>query len=298
MRLVGGEKSGKSGPCAISRPADNQVVLADGSVCTLDGLARDELLALQWQQEREFARRILAAAKGSSARSQATCQAYDSVTRILARVQGSLDRPLVLGMHPRYGRLVVDLLRRQQRDGRAARFFEIGYGTGKLLKNVAGAGFPIAGIEIASAMREQAVEQIGAKYASCLYVGEFLKCTSALADGPWSLTYWNDVFEHIPPDEIGELAATHLPDAAARRAVGDHHAQLALPTLGCNGQDLSAADGSGRFTPERVYARRGQRHASPDRLHTRGDSAGRHATADRLVRKWIDRPETPVGAEP
>ena len=24
------------------------------------------------------------------------------------------------------------------------------------------------------------------------------------ADGPWSLIYWNDVFEHIPPDEIGD----------------------------------------------------------------------------------------------
>ena len=88
---------------AIQPPADNQVVLADGSVCALDGLARDELLALQWQQEREFARQILAAAKGSAARSRATCQAYDSATRILTRVQGSVGRPLVMGMHPRSG---------------------------------------------------------------------------------------------------------------------------------------------------------------------------------------------------
>ena len=178
--------------------------LADGSVHALDGLARDELLALQWQQEQEFARQILAAPKGSSARSRATCQAYDSATRILARVQGSMDRPLLMGMHPRYGRLVLDLLRRQRRRGQSARFFEIGYGTGTLLKIVAGAGFPIAGIEVASAMRQQAIGQVGPEYASCLHLGEFLQCEAPLADGPWSLVYWNNVFEHIPPDEIGD----------------------------------------------------------------------------------------------
>jgi len=67
---------------SLHTTADNQIVLADGSVHSLDGLARDELLALQWQQEREFARRILAAPKGSSERSRVTCHAYSSVTRI------------------------------------------------------------------------------------------------------------------------------------------------------------------------------------------------------------------------
>jgi SAM-dependent methyltransferase len=201
MGRAGGEESGL---WAVPRPADNQVVLADGSVRALDGLARDELLALQWQQEQQFARQILAAPKGSSARSRATCQAYDSATRILARVQGNMDRPLIMGMHPRYGRLVLDLLRRQRRRGQSARFFEIGYGTGTLLKIVADAGFPMAGIEVASAMRQQAVGQLGPESANCLHLGEFLQCEAPLADGPWSLVYWNDVFEHVPPDEIGD----------------------------------------------------------------------------------------------
>ena len=202
---VGLSPGGKeSGVWSIRRPADDQVVLADGSVCTLDGLTPDELLALQWRAGAKFARQILAAPKGSWERSRVTCQAYSSVTRILARVQGNADRPLVMGMHPRQGRLVLDLLRRQQQRGQAARFFEIGYGTGTLLKIVADAGFLMAGIEVASALREQAIAQIGPKHASSLHLGDFLKCKAALADGPWSLVYWNDVFEHIPPDEIGD----------------------------------------------------------------------------------------------
>ena len=50
-----------------------------------------------------------------------------------------------MGMHPRYGKLVTDILRRQQRQGQTARFFEIGYGTGSLLKIVAAAGGPLRG---------------------------------------------------------------------------------------------------------------------------------------------------------
>ena len=53
-------------------------------------------------------------------------------------------------------------------------------------------------------MQVQAIEQVGPKHASRLYLGEFLMCQAPLADGPWSLVYWNDVFEHIPPDEIAE----------------------------------------------------------------------------------------------
>ena len=220
------------------RPADNdnQLVLADGSVCSLDGLAHDELLALQWRQEREFARQILTAPKGSSQRSRVTRQAYDSVTRILARTEGSMDRPLVMGMHPRQGRLVLDLLRRQQRRGQAARLFEIGYGAGTLLKIVADAGFPFAGIEIASALRRQAIEQIGAKHASSLHLGDFLDCKAPLDDGPWSLVYWNDVFEHIPPDEIGDwLERIHEMLAPGGQLV------TITPNWHCRPSDVTAA---------------------------------------------------------
>jgi 2-polyprenyl-3-methyl-5-hydroxy-6-metoxy-1,4-benzoquinol methylase len=201
MRLVGGEESDTR---ANQRVADDQVVLADGSIQILTALARDELLALQWQQEREFARQIVASAKGSAARSRATCQAYDTVTRILAHVQQSTSRPLVMGMHPRYGRLVLDLLRHQRRRGQSARFFEIGYGTGMLLKIIADGGFPVAGIEVSDAMRQKAIAEVGPKHAAGLHLGEFLTCGALLADGPWNMVYWNDVFEHIPPDEIGD----------------------------------------------------------------------------------------------
>ena len=147
-----------------------------------------------------------------------------------------MDRPLDMGMHPRHGSLVLDLLRRQRQRGQSARFFEIGYGAGTLLKIVAGAGFPMAGIEVASAMRQQAVEQVGPKYAGCLHLGEFLKCKGLLADGPWSLVYWNDVFEHIPPDEIGDwLQRIHEMLAPGGQLV------TITPNWHCRPSDVTAA---------------------------------------------------------
>jgi SAM-dependent methyltransferase len=176
----------------------------DGSVRTLAGLTREELLLLQWEQERAFARRILAAAKGSPARAEATRQAYDTVTQIFAAAHGNLGEGPAMGVHPRHARLVVELLGRQRKRGMDARLFEIGFGAGMLLKEVCDAGFAFAGIEVSRAMREKALELLGPEHAGRLYVGDFARDEAPATDGPWSLIYWNDVFEHIPPDEIGD----------------------------------------------------------------------------------------------
>ncbi len=190
--------------------AGREVLLAGGDVRRLEGLSRDELLALQWAQERQFAAQILAAPKGSTLRSQATHQAYDTVTSILAAAQDRQHSPLVMGLHPRQVRLVLDLLRRQRRRRLNVRFFEIGYGAGMLLEEVRRAGFPFAGIEVSAAMQTMAVQRLGPEARPQLHVGNFLDEDRPATGGPWSLVYWNDVFEHIPPDEIGDwLARIH-----------------------------------------------------------------------------------------
>jgi SAM-dependent methyltransferase len=184
--------------------ADNPVVLVDGTVQSLAGLTPDELLALQWEQEQAFAREILATEKGSPARARVISQAYDTVTRIFEAWQADSDGPLVMGMQPRDQRLVLELLAKQRNRGLDVSFFEIGYGSGKLLEGVCDAGFPFAGIEVSPVMREQALDLLGVEHQSQLYLGDFMRCEAPMADGPWSMVYWNDVFEHVPPDEIGD----------------------------------------------------------------------------------------------
>ncbi len=181
--------------------ARGHVALADGSAADLSSMTREELLRLQWQQEREFAARILASPKGSRARAEAMGQAYDTVPRILAAAWGSSDKPLVMGLDPRYEQVVLKLLRRQQGRGLKVRFFEIGYGSGVLLQRVCEAGFPAVGLEVSEALREEACRLLGAGSASWLHRGDLLHFEFPASQRPMSLVYWNDVIEHIPPDE-------------------------------------------------------------------------------------------------
>lgn len=180
------------------------VVLAGGTTVDLKRLSREELLRLQWEQERFFAREILAAPKGSLARAEATRRAYETVTRLFLAQRGTPGGPVTLGFHPRYQRLVLAVLARQRRRGMPAGFFEIGYGNGVLLKRVSEAGYPVAGIEVSLAMQRQARQLLGPQHAEHLHVGDFLRCEFPESDRRASLVYWNDVFEHIPPDEICE----------------------------------------------------------------------------------------------
>ena len=181
-----------------------RVILADGATQDLSTLGVDQLVALQWEQEQAFARRILAAPKGSRQRAETTRRAYDTVTKVLAAKSGTSGGPLAMGLHPRHQRLVVQLLARQRSRGIRPSFFEIGYGCGLLLKRVSEYGFPVAGIEVSAAVREQARRLLGPGHQAQVYLGDFLRDRFVEPGARYSLVYWNDVFEHVPPDEIGD----------------------------------------------------------------------------------------------
>jgi len=180
----------------------SRVTLADGTTEDLSRLDRGELIQLQWHEERAFARRICEAPKGSAERTEAVRQAYDTVTTIFGVLRGASDEPIVMGLHPRYAQMLNTLLLRQRKRGIEPSFFEIGYASGVLLKRVSQWGFPAAGIEVSPAMHEQACRLLGPNHKVDLHLGDFLRSDFAGGRPRYSLVYWNDVFEHIPPDEI------------------------------------------------------------------------------------------------
>ncbi|MHC4399930.1 MAG: class I SAM-dependent methyltransferase [Planctomycetota bacterium] len=187
---------------SAGNPPEVRVTLADGAACDLGTLDRHELLRLQWQEEREFARRILDAPKGSTARAELLERAYDTVIRILTALDGNAETPLAMGVNPRYERLIHRLLVRQKKRGLAPSFFEIGHGSGILLERISRWGFPTAGIEVSREMHEQAHKLLGPGHDVALYLGGFLRHEPADPPARYSLVFWNDVFEHVPPDEI------------------------------------------------------------------------------------------------
>ena len=106
-----------------------------------------------------------------------------------------------MGFNPRYVRMVLAVLEQQRGRGVAApRLFEIGYAAGRMLAPIAEAGFDIAGIEVSEFMRQLARECLPACFHDRLYLGDLLRLELAEEDR-FQVVYWNDVFEHLPPDE-------------------------------------------------------------------------------------------------
>jgi 2-polyprenyl-3-methyl-5-hydroxy-6-metoxy-1,4-benzoquinol methylase len=166
----------------------------------LSGLTAEDLVELQWINEPKFARAICDAPKGSAERAQVTAQAYDTITAILQHQQGASSGHVSMGYNPRYLRLVEQLVRGRQKP----RVFEIGYGSGALLAAMHEQGIEIAGIEVSGAMHRQACEHLPAECRSRLLVGDFLSHDFGTDAGTYDLVFWNDVFEHIVPDEIAD----------------------------------------------------------------------------------------------
>jgi SAM-dependent methyltransferase len=183
------------------------VMLADGEWHSLAGLTPQQLSELQWEQEQRFAKAIAALPKQSRERSLVTGQAYDTICTILA-AQRDQSEPLVMGLDKRYTRLVLDLLNKQINRGIGRpRLFEVGYGSGMLLKEISEYGFPTSGVEISTTMRDQAVQLLGSRHEKHLLLGDLREVgLDDLNERP-TLIYWNDVFEHICPDEIGDYLA-------------------------------------------------------------------------------------------
>jgi 2-polyprenyl-3-methyl-5-hydroxy-6-metoxy-1,4-benzoquinol methylase len=225
---------------------DVHVTLADGETVSLTGLSGQELHALQWQQEQVYARAIMACPKGSRERSLVVREAYDTICTILSAQATSTGQPLVMGLDKRYVRLVLGMLRRQSEAGhKQPRLFEVGYGCGALVAEVRGHGYAVGGIDVSPVMREQAIEIVGERYAASLLLGDLRSVDVESLNGQPTLVYWNDVFEHIPPDEISEYLS-HIYQLLAPGG--------ALVTITPNWL-LRPMDVTGDFCPPRTIAR-------------------------------------------
>ena len=187
----------------------NPLVLTDGSGRDLATMTPAELLELRWQEEQILARRIVEAPKGSRERADAIRLAYDTIARIHTARNRDNDTPLMMGLDQRYVALVLSLLGQQQRRSIRTSFFEVGFGSGVLLNAVADQEYDVAGVEVSSTLHRMACELLGSDRRERLLVGDVRTIApsqqiAAAQQGRHSLIFWNDVFEHIAPDEILE----------------------------------------------------------------------------------------------
>lgn len=195
--------------------AEITVELVNGERCDISQLTAQQLLELQCDQEVAFAKAIVASPKDSGERQEVTAIAYSTVCSILERMgqlratesESESPHDFVMGLDPRYTRLILRLMRQQAARGISGGFFEVGFSSGVLLQQVASAGFHIGGLEVVQALVEQAKRGLASQHHSRLLHGDFRKLDLRDHVGQYSVVYWNDVFEHIPTDEIKDYLA-------------------------------------------------------------------------------------------
>jgi SAM-dependent methyltransferase len=195
-------------PIAAETPAPI-VLLVDGSSLDLSRLTVNELLQLQWDQERAFADLIKKSAKGSAERTDIIQRAYATVCQILATISAKQGKAnFVMGMDVRYKQLVLEQLAALEKTGVRGGLFELGFGSGTLLQAASEAGFRVGGLEVADQLYQESLQRIPEQEHENLVLGNFLENDriESLASH-FSLVYWNDVFEHIPVDEIEDYLA-------------------------------------------------------------------------------------------
>lgn len=185
------------------------VTLVDGSRIALPPLPTPDLHRLQWEQEPAFAERIKRTMRGSDERQQVIRQAYETVCEILQEIDRRQPHQadFAMGMDPRYSQLVHQLLQQQHQAGHVGDFFELGFGSGALLASVSAAGYAVGGLEVAASLHEQAKHRLPPACHASLTLGNFLDIDMEHHRGRYSVAYWNDVFEHVPVDEIGDYVA-------------------------------------------------------------------------------------------
>ena len=184
-------------PCTI-------VTLSNGEDVDVTKLSVQQLVKLQCEEEPKFASAIVASRKGSPEREQITEQAYTALCAILEELQtrADADSSFSMGMDRRYSDLILRLLARQAKRGVHGGLFEVGFSSGVLLDCVSKQGFEVGGVEVVEDLVNQAKRKLSAEHHPRLLHGDFRKLDLGDHLGRYSLVYWNDVFEHIPQDEI------------------------------------------------------------------------------------------------
>jgi 2-polyprenyl-3-methyl-5-hydroxy-6-metoxy-1,4-benzoquinol methylase len=194
---------------AVIVNSDRSVTLVDGRSVAIDGLSQPALKALQQEQEPAFAQAIQRTAKDSPERAETIRIAYATVCSILDEMAKRQARNEVfsMGMDARYAELVMRLLESQTRKGIQGGLFELGCSAGGLLAKASQSGFRVGGLEVVPELLDQTRQRISNEYHSNLFLGDF-RCVDLTHQlESYSVAYWNDVFEHIPTDEIVDYLA-------------------------------------------------------------------------------------------
>jgi SAM-dependent methyltransferase len=185
----------------------NEKAMRDRDTSELEKLDIHSLNELHWRKERDFAKKIRTMNGRSRERSMLIKEGYSSVASILNaknRKRGIENASAGFAKKHKY---LLNAVLKMAKGGAAVRpvFLEVGFGSGRALSVARDHGFYLYGIEVNDAHVESAAREYGEDHG-CFFSGEVLDLDLDDLRSKVDVIYWNDVMEHIPPDEIPAIS--------------------------------------------------------------------------------------------
>jgi len=179
--------------------SEKNIVTFDCKIIDISNLTVNELLYLQYEQEKSFADLIRQAKPFSPKRALLMKNGYETINKIMIVRKTKEGKQLEsYGATNAYVKLVKKIIKKKLTKKQKCVFFEAGVGTGKVINEI---------VELPN------VTAIGCDtYIDRNYINSDLnifECTVyeallKLEDNTIDVFYWNDVMEHIPEDEAEE----------------------------------------------------------------------------------------------
>ncbi len=171
----------------------------DGQDYELATMSMTELDRVHYDQEVEYARRILLSKPFSTERAQLMNAGYEFVHSILSEIAKRKGKQLELGAHGYAAGLVIKALQyyKTKYNPEKVYFFEGGIGTGRTIKAASKLPYAdVSGCDVSLTPTEEFGQDVR------LYQGTVLDILNQLPEGSINVFFWDNVIEHIPADEI------------------------------------------------------------------------------------------------
>ena len=185
--------------------------ITDGKTVDISVMNKKELNFLSYELELGYARLIKNSQPFSQERLSISKEGYaviQQITKRICELEGIRIENKAFGLNKYDISLAKTIVKKVLNIKKRCVFFEAGVGSGKLIESLYdyfGAnmefakidGKPIAGCDFV-------VDKnfIKGNLSGLVYEGSIYDCMSKIEDGAIDVFYWNDVFEHIPEDEI------------------------------------------------------------------------------------------------
>ena len=162
-------------------------------------MTEEEVIQKEYALEKYYAAKILEAAPFSDEREKITNEAYAAIAP-LVRERGTLRADsYAYGARDQYADMIRALLLYLNRKNPV--FYEAGVGTGDIIRSISETTDAVCrGCDV-NVLEE--LRTIRAEITEC----SLWRALAALPDDSIDLFYWNDVMEHIAPDEVERIMA-------------------------------------------------------------------------------------------